>query len=233
MHPETVGHRAGAQQVGRTALSLLVVNVLVGLSTAPLWAVGLSAGPIRTGATLAALPVFVLPALAATFAVFRTSAVGGPASERGMPEAPRRVAGIWWRAWRRHFGMSAIVGTILAFIVAVALINIGVFLGSPAATVTTPLNVLVALLTTSTALHLLALQVESGVGLPLRKRIQACLALSVRRFHRTVLGFVALLVAGSMILELPPVGVLVTLAPLLWVAWFMFRTTLDPVIPEG
>ena len=224
--------RAAARRVGRIALSFLVVGALIALGAAPFWVVVLFTDVARTWPLLAVSALALAPALAATFVVYRTEA-STRVARLGALEEPRRVAALWWQGWRRHAGTAALIGLVALLIAAVAIVNIGVFLGSPAGNFAIPLNALVAALAIITALHLLVLLTEPGIGVPWPTRIKAALALPVRRLPLTAGGVLALLVAGSVIIELAPVGVLATLPPLLWLAWLAFRATLRPVLPES
>jgi len=247
MAGDRLNFRIDWRRVGRVLASFCQIGILIALATTPLWIIGFFANTSPWWPRLApVLLLLVPPAIAATFGVYHTR-IG----KTSVLEYPEQVVGVWLEAWRRNLVRSLVTGLVVVAIVAIAIVNIGGFLGTQLAAIAIPLNVVVVFLAVATMLHLLVLFSErtavtrddatranlalsgSVPGmLPLGKTIWACVALSVRRLHLTLLGLLAIFAAVSVTMELPPIGYVLLLPPLLWVAWAAFRKTLEPLLPD-
>ncbi|MFG1943811.1 hypothetical protein [Nonomuraea sp. NPDC048826] len=211
---ETYEKVFGAVYVG------LMTNVLLALSCAPLLAaLALVRDPSASWPFFAVLSVVCAPALTGAFRCFallgeRSTAVL-PAFLAGYRRAGRRAAGAWLAG---------------AAVVSVLAVDVAVVAGTAWGPALVPFFATGAALVVAVTAAVLVVVAESPRRV--RELVRPCLYLVARRWYLTAPTLAVLALAVAVVLLRPVPGVLLALAPLLYVVWATLRYVVLPLLPK-
>lgn len=212
-----VTHDTWASILGVLYLGLMV-NLLVLTASLPLVVLLITTDPVHSWPLLALAAPLAAPALAAAFGTFR-------AHDEGETQVVRAFV----RAWRRTARPSLLLGTAAVAAIVVLLVDVRMLAATAASVLVVPLLLVLAVLTAATALLALAAVAEVPRA-RLRDAVRAAFVLAVRRWPLQVLSLVVLAVQVAVFATMPAVGIGLTAAPVLYVAWANSRHALRPVL---
>lgn len=196
----------------------LMTNAVLVVAALPLVVLLMTSDPASTWPALAVAAPLAAPGLTAAFTVFREHAGGGAGVVRVF------LSG--WRAtWRRAMALGA-----LASAAAVVLIVDLHLLGSGdlAPVVVPALAVVLLLVATVTLIGLVAIAEVPHARLG--EVLRASAYLGIRRWYLTLVSLAVLVVQFAVFANLPAIGLGLTAAPALYLAWANSRYTLRPVL---
>ena len=197
---------------------LLVTNVLLAASAAPLVALALTTDPARSWPLLAVAAAAAAPGGAAAFRAFGEHSAGGAAPVRAFARGYRD-------SWRHALAVGAIVAGTLT----VLLVDVRALAASPAGVLVVPLLVVLSVLALGLGAVALVVVAEAPRA-RLRDVLRASAYLAVRRWYLTSASLVACGVQAALFAQAPALGLGLTAAPVLYVVWANSRYTLRPVL---
>lgn len=216
--------RAGGQvytTVFGTLLTGLLVNAMLLVACLPLVVMLLTTDPARSWPALAVLAPLAAPAAVAAAAVFRQ------VSDEGAPTPVRT----FWSAYRRHARRSLAIGTLLAVVAVVGVVDLRFLAEQATGVLVTPVVAVVLLLSALTGVVALAAVPELPAA-RLRDLLKAALFLAVRRWYLAGAALAVLALLAGAVAVRPALGIGLLPAPLLYVAWGAARFALRLAIPE-
>ena len=200
----------------------LATNALVVVACLPLVIMLFTTNPAASWPMLAILAFLLGPALTGAFAAFRGF------SETGSTTAVRT----FWKAWARNFQRTATIAALLAALTTIGGINIAFLWNEQAlGAALIPLQVILIVLGMVTALMALVGQLDHP-QLRLLDLLRLALFVAVRRWYLSLIGLVMLGLLGTVVTELPAIGLGLAIAPLLYVTWGAARNAWRPASAE-
>ena len=212
-----IGHDVYATVFGIAYLGLMI-NLMVLIAALPVVLLLLTSDPARSWPLIAlALPLST-PAFTAAFTVFH-------AHSRGDAAVIRTFLAGWRATWRR----AMLVGAMSSATLVVLLVDVRVFAPTPVGVAVVPLlGVLTVLAVGCFVVTLVA--IAEAPSAPLGRIMRASRLLSVRRWYLSALTLGALAVQFAAIAGMPAIGLGITAAPALYLAWANARHTLQPAL---
>lgn len=199
----------------------LVANLLTAVASLPLLVLLVVTDPARSWPAIAVAGVLAAPAPVAAFSAFRAHGLGGAGPFRSFAAGYRRT-------WRKAFAIGAMtVGAIV-----VLLVDVRALATATAGVVVVPLLLVLAGLVLATALVALVALAEAP-DTRLRDILRVSVVLAVRRWYLTLVSLAIIAVQIAVFVNLPAIGVGVTAAAALYLAWANSRYTLRPVLPAS
>jgi len=196
----------------------LMTNALLVVAALPLVVLLMTSDPASTWPALAVAAPLAAPGLTAAFTVFREHAGGGAGVVRVF------LSG--WRAtWRRAMALGAL-GSAAAVVLIVDLHLLGS--GDLAPVVVPALAVVLLLVATVALIGLVAIAEVPHARLG--EVLRASAYLGIRRWYLTLVSLAVLVVQFAIFANLPAIGLGLTAAPALYLAWANSRYTLRPVL---
>lgn len=196
----------------------LMTNVLLLASCLPMVLLLVTTDPAHSWPLLAVAAPLCAPGIAAAYAVFREHAQGGLGPNRAF-----------WAGLKRTWRKALVLGAILTVIAVVILVDIRAFADSQVGVLLVPVLLVLAVLTATTAvLALVALAEEPGARV--RDILRASVVLGTRRWYLSAVTLLALGIQAWAFTSMPAIGIGMTAAPILYVAWANSRYTLRPVL---
>lgn len=196
----------------------LMVNLFVLLMAAPLVALLMTTDPMLSWPLLALAAPLAAPALTGAFTAFRESG-------RGETQVVRAFLRGWRATWRK--GM--LIGALATAAVVVLLVDVRAVAELSASVLIVPVLLLLTALAVATGLVALVALAEAPQA-RVRDILKAALYLSLRRWYLTALSFAVLGVQFALFTTMPAIGIGLTCAPALYVAWANSRHALRPVL---
>lgn len=196
----------------------LMTNVLLAVGCLPAVVLLMTTDPAQSWPALVVALSLAAPSIAAAFTVFGEHGRGGLGVIRAFLAGLRAT-------WRK----ALITGAVAAVALVVLLGDVRALAATAAGPVVVPLLLLLAVLTLSTALIVLAGLTEVPVA-RLRDVLGAALVLGVRRWY---LGAASLLVVGlqiALFTTSPALAIGITASAALYLVWANARFTLRPVL---
>lgn len=204
----------------------LVANVQFALAIAPLLAaLAVVRDPLASWPFFAVLSCLCAPALAGVFGCFAAL------DEDGSPVVLRP----FWGAYRRAGGRAVavwVLGTGLAGVLVADAVVLARTAWGPALV---PLFATSAVLVGAAVIAVVTVLAArpAGAAPRLRGLLWPCLAVVARRWYLAVANVALLGLATAVVLLQPVVGLLVALAPLLYVVWANTRYAVAPLLSEA
>jgi uncharacterized membrane protein YesL len=196
----------------------LITNALLLVSSLPVVLLLVTTDPTYSWPLLAIAAPLSAPGITGAFSAFR-------AYGRGETTPARAFIAGWRASWRR----AMVWGALVVVVVVVLLVDVRMLASAAAGVVIVPVLGVLTVITAAIALVGLAGIAEAPKA-RLRDVLKATAYLSVRRWYLSV---VSLLVVGTQLavfINLPAVGIGLTAAPALYLAWANSRFTLRPVL---
>ena len=197
---------------------MLVTNLLLAASAAPLAALALTTDPARSWPLLAAAAAAAAPGAAAALRAFSEHAAGGAGPVRAFA-----------RGYRDCWRPALAVGAFTAGTLTVLLVDVRTLAAAAAGVLLIPLFGVLSVL----ALGLGAVGLTVVAEAPsarLRDVLRASAYLAVRRWYLTAASLVAGGGQVALFTQAPAFALGLTAAPVLYVVWANSRYTLRPVL---
>ncbi|MET8161343.1 hypothetical protein ABZT47_33710 [Sphaerisporangium sp. NPDC005289] len=203
----------------------LMTNLLLAVACAPLvLALALVGDPFASWPLFAVLSPVCAPALAGAFGCFA-----------GIGEGSARVAGTFWRTYRRAAPRALAAWTAGLAAVGVLAVDVAAVAGTPWGPALVPFFVTAAVLVMAAVVAVLVLAAEPPPGRFARTRdaVLPCLYLVARRWYLAAASVAVLALAAAVVLARPVAGGLVLCSPLLYAGWATTRFVVAPLLPAG
>ncbi|MEV4835093.1 hypothetical protein AB0K05_11260 [Nonomuraea sp. NPDC049486] len=199
----------------------LMTNVLLALSCAPLLAaLALVRDPLLSWPFFAVLSAVCAPALAGAFRCFALLDDGSTAVLRAFWSGYRRAATRALAAW--------LAGTVAVSVLALDAVVVA---GTSWGVALVPFFATGAALVVAVTVAVLVVVAESPRRV--RELVRPCLYLVARRWYLTAPTLAVLALAVAVVLLKPVLGLLLALAPLLYVVWATMRYVVRPLLTES
>lgn len=212
-----ISHDALATTIGAVYLGLMT-NLLLALACAPALLLLITTDPVHSWPLLAVTAPLCGPAVVGAFAAFADHRSGGTNVARTFGRA-------WARAWRRPFALAvaatALVVVLLVDVKAVSTTSFGI--------VVAPVLLVLVVLAAIVALLGFAAFAEVPAA-PLRRVVKAALYFGVRRWYLTLVSLAVLGTQFAVFTNVPALGIGLTAAPALYLAWANCRFSLHSVL---
>lgn len=201
-----------------TVYAGLVTNLLLLVAALPLVLLLVTTDPARSWPLIAVAAPLAAPGAAAAFHVFRELGAGGPAPVRAF------VRGV------RQSGARALaIGAMASAVVTVLLVDVRMLAGSPVGVAVVPLLGVLVALTLAVTLHALVAVAEVPEA-RLAAVLRASAVYAVRRWYLTAVSLAILAAQAVLFSALPALGLGLTAAAALYLAWSNSRYALLPVL---
>ena len=212
-----ISHDALSTTIAAVYLGLMT-NVLLAVACAPTLLLLITTDPVHSWPLLAVTVPLCGPAVVGAFAAFADHRAGGTAVARTFARA-------WARAWRRPFVLAAtataLVVVLLVDVKAVSTASFGI--------VVAPVLLVLAVLAATVALLGFAAFAEAPAA-RLSRVVKVALYFGVRRWHLTLVSLAVLGTQFAVFTNVPAIGIGITAAPALYLAWANCRFSLRSVL---
>lgn len=212
-----IGHEGFAAIFGVAYLGLMT-NALLLVAALPLVVLLMTTDPAASWPAIAVAAPLAAPGVTAAFSVFRSHADGGT-------EVVRAFLAGYRATWRRAMALGAL-GSAAAVVLVVDLHMLGS--GDLAAAVVPAFAALLAVAAIATLVGLVAIAEVPHARLG--EVIRAAAYLGLRRWYLSAVSLAALGAQFAVFANLPAIGLGITAAPALYLAWANARYTLRPVL---
>lgn len=198
----------------------LMTNLLVALSCAPLLAaLALVRDPLLSWPFFALLSAVCAPALTGAFRCFALLGEGSTA-----------VLAAFWGGYRRAGKRALLAWLAGAAAVSVLAVDVLVVASTAWGPALVPFFATGAALVVAVTVAVLVVVAETPRRV--RELVRPCLYLVARRWYLTAPTLAVLALAVAVVLLKPVIGLLLALAPLLYVVWATMRYVVLPLLPE-
>jgi uncharacterized membrane protein YesL len=197
---------------------MLVTNLLLVASAAPLVALAVATDPARSWPLLAVAAAAAAPGAAAAFRAFSEHSQGGDGPVRAFA-----------RGYRDCWRPALAVGALTAGTLTVLLVDVRELAASAVGVLVIPLLAVLSVLALGLGAVCLAVVAEAPQA-RLCDALRASAYLAVRRWYLTAASLVAGGVQLAVFAQAPALALGVTAAPMLYVLWANSRYTLRPVL---
>jgi len=212
-----ISHDALSTTIGAVYLGLMT-NLLLAVACAPALLLLITTDPVHSWPLLAVAAPLCGPAVVAAFAAFADHRAGGVSVVRTFVRA-------WLQAWRRPF----VLGVAATAVVVVALVDVKAASTASFGIVVAPALLVLAVLAVTVALLGLAAYAEAPTA-PLMRVAKAALYFGVRRWWLTLVSLAVLGTQFAVFTNVPAIGIGLTAAPALYLAWANCRFSLRTVL---
>ncbi|QAY60251.1 DUF624 domain-containing protein [Microbacterium protaetiae] len=212
-----ISHDALSTTIGAVYLGLMT-NLLLAVACAPMLLLMITTDPVRSWPLLAVAVPLCGPAVVAAFAAFADHRAGGVTVVRTFVRA-------WLRAWRR----PVVLGVAATALVVVALVDVKAVSTASFGIVVAPVLLVFVVLAATVALLGFAAFADAP-GAPLRRVVKAALYFGVRRWYLTLVSLAVLGTQFAVFTSMPAIGIGLTAAPALYLAWANCRFSLSAVL---
>lgn len=220
-----ISHSTYAAVFGIASLGL-IVNVLLLVGCLPFVALLVTTDPAVSWPLLAFAAPLCAPALTAAGVTFREHGLSP------LGAADGGVVGAFLRGyratWRRALGLGALVTAI----VTVALVDVRMLSGTPAAVYVVPALLVVALLAAGIG-AVATVGISEAPDARLRDILRASAFFAVRRWYLTLASLVVVAVQAVLFASVPALALGLTASAALYLVWANGRFALRPVLPDG
>ncbi len=199
---------------------MLVVNIATALTCAPFWILLLLVDLRHSWLWMALTAILLAPALAGTYAVFKSYSLEGSTS------AIRTYFRAWWHSWRRLWPVAL---GFQGFFILVGLDFYAMVLWGWGMAVLPLAIVLVALGLVTALLSWTGLM--DRPDLTRRAVVKASLYLGVRKAGWSLISLVVLAAVAAIIWTKPAIGLGLLIGPALYVVWGNSRRSLASILP--
>jgi hypothetical protein len=198
----------------------LMTNILLAISCAPLLVVlALVRNPLASWPFFAVLSAVCAPALAGAFRCFAL-----------LDEGSTAVFTAFWNGYRRAAVRALLTWLTGTAVMSVLVVDVMVVGGTPWGPALLPFFVTAGALVVAVTVAVLVVVAESSR--PVRTLVLPCLYLVARRWYLTLPTLMVLALVVGVVLLKPVFGVLLGMAPLLYVAWATSRFVVLPLLPK-
>jgi uncharacterized membrane protein YesL len=197
---------------------MLVTNLLLVVSAAPLVALAVTTDPARSWPLLAVVGAIAAPGATAAFRAFSEHSQGGDGPVRAFA-----------RGYRDCWRPALAIGALTAGTLTVLLVDVRALAASAAGIIVIPLLAVLCVLTFGIGAVSLVVVAEAPQA-RLRDVLRASAYLTVRRWYLTAASLVVGCVQLAVFTQAPALALGVTAAPMLYVAWANSRYILRPVL---